>query len=79
MKKILNLIKVVVLIHLLSNIINGLWTATFICLFSLIILLISDFIQNKLKYNKLWYNKLEPPLSTGLGDLHRDAPVEGGG
>lgn len=54
MKKILNLIKVVVLIHLLSNIINGLWTATFICLFSLIILLISDFIQNKLKYNNVF-------------------------
>lgn len=54
MKKILFLIKVVVLIHLLVCIVNGLWTATFICLFTLITLLISDSIKKKLKYNNIF-------------------------
>lgn len=54
MKKILYLIKVVVLIHLLVFLINGLWTATFICLFNFITILISDFVQKKLNYNNVF-------------------------
>lgn len=50
-KKILNLFKVVVFLNLLFYLINGEWTATFICLFNLISFFISDFIQSKLHYS----------------------------
>ena len=54
MKKILYLIKVAVIIHLLVNIVNGLWAATFICLFNLLTVFLSDFIQKKFKYSNIF-------------------------
>lgn len=51
LKKVFILIKVVVIVHLIVCIANEWWTATFICLFNLILLFVSDLVQTKIKYN----------------------------
>lgn len=53
LKKIFILIKIVVAIHLLFSLINCEWTAIFVCLLNLILLLLADFVKNKICYNNL--------------------------
>lgn len=53
-KKLFILIKVVVFIHLLFCLINGLWATTFVCLFNLLLFFVSDFIQKKFGYSNLF-------------------------
>lgn len=53
LKKIFILIKVVVFIHLLFCLLNGKWTATFNCLFNLILLFVSDLVYKKLGYSSM--------------------------
>ena len=50
-RKLFVLFKVVVFIHLLIYLVNGDWTATFICLFKFVLLFIVDYMQKKIKYS----------------------------
>lgn len=52
-KKIFIILKVVVILNLLSSLINREWTATFVCLLTIIFLFISDFIKKKLCYGNI--------------------------
>lgn len=54
-KKIFVIFKVVVIVHLIVCLVNGWWAATFVCLFNLVLLFVSDFIQKKLGYNDILY------------------------
>lgn len=51
MKNIYFILKVVVLFNLLISLISVRWTATFICLFNLILLFIADYVMKKINYN----------------------------
>lgn len=51
LKKLFLIFKVVVIVNLLICLVNGKWTATFICLFNLILFFIDDYVQKKLFYS----------------------------
>ena len=53
-KKLFIILKVVVILNLLSCLINREWTATFVCLLTYLFLVVSDFIQKKLKYGNVF-------------------------
>ena len=54
LKKIFIILKVVVILNLLYTLINLEWTATFVCLLTIIFLFISDFIKRKLCYGDVF-------------------------
>lgn len=51
LKKICFILKVVVLFNILISLISFKWTATFICLFNLILLFIADYVMKKINYS----------------------------
>lgn len=53
-KKLFIILKVVVILNLLYCLINREWTATFVCLLTIIFLFISDFIKRKLCYGNIF-------------------------
>lgn len=54
LKKIFIILKVVVILNLLYTLINREWTATFVCLLTIIFLFISDFFKKKLFYGDVF-------------------------
>jgi len=54
LKNVYSLFKVVVILNLLVCLINREWTATFICLFNVLLFYVSDFVKMKLNYNNFF-------------------------
>jgi len=50
-RKLFVLFKVVVFIHLLIYLVDGEWTATFICLFNLLLFFLVDYVQKNIMYS----------------------------